>query len=164
MELDSTKIQRLVNDVYKVGILDLLSYGPQTNAVIIEHILGGLTKGEFMFKDAMPFTPAMGELVCEGKVIAFSLAVGDEEVSFALAEDVDPELVHFMDIPDLAEVGNEITNTRFWRASLTQLDAGMNYTPVPRGDSPTSVKDIMSSIMAEGDADEDARIAGDDNG
>lgn len=158
MELDSTKIQRLVNDAYKVGILDLLSYGPQSNAVMIEHLLGGLTKGEYLFKDAMPFTPALGELVTDGVVIAFSLAVGDDAISFAMAEDVDAELVHFMPLPEgLTEAGREITNTHYWRCSLAKLDKDApaeSFIPVPRGDSPASVGDIMSRIMG-GDGGDD---------
>ncbi len=167
MELDSAKIQRMVNDTYKVGILDLLSYGPQSNAVMIEHLLGGLTKGEFLFKDSMPFTPALAELVSDGTVIAYSLAVGDDAVSFALTEDVDPDVVHFMPLPDgMAEMGKDITNTHYWRASLRTLDPDdtENYLPVPRGDSPSSVSDIMARIMDGGvDPEVDHHQDGGDN-
>lgn len=161
MELDSQKIQRLVNDVYKVGILDLLSYGPQSNAVMLQHLLGGLTKGEFLFQEATPFTPALAELVSAGEVIAFSLAVGDAEVSFALPEDVDPELVHFMPLDTLnREAGKNVTDTSCWRASLVSLGHRGPFTPVPRGDNPRSVEDIMSSIMG---GDMDIMGEGDDN-
>lgn len=153
MELNSQKIQRRVNDAYTAGILDLLSYGPQSNAVMIEHLLGGLTKGEFLFKDAMPFTPALTELVAAGKVIPFSLAPGDAEVSFALPEDVDAELVYFMPMPDMDQ-GQDVTDTRLWRASLTSLGGtAAELIPVPRGDSPRSVDDIMSRIMERDDLD-----------
>lgn len=139
------EIQGEINDVYKVAILDLLADGPQTNNVVIQHLLGGMTHGEMLFREVLAFVPAMAELSGEDKIVVYTLD-GSNEPILARPETIDLSLVTPLSPP---KTKGRIVDPSKWK-DVTSTERPRVYLL-----DKSEADAIMARIMGDDDADTD---------